>query len=303
MVEIRLGKKGFDTAAIVIVAVIIILGVLSLILVYSTTSSPFKETGIKLSEKSEEYANVSFGNLTLDPSLYMGRPYDECGNKRGVSSQDVRFDEVTFIGLTVYPEYYECVGYDCCRGFVYEHILDMGKEYTDKFLHIDYYLQNTFEVDSFAKGCTGDECCQFDTVYTGVTIGDIVYCKYPEPYIFLFYYSATGKEADWHKFYHTRYYTPPDPPGKQELILPIGDEFRFIKVITLNSYLDYINGEVIPWKYPGKRYITVCNKYHPDIEGTNHLYNPDGDDIILLDPLEGGNGYILNMSTEGIWDG
>jgi hypothetical protein len=296
-----LGKRGFSAIVVIVVVVGIVLGIISLILIYSVTGQPFQETAIRLSNETEERANISFGNITLEQAIYLGRPYDECGNKRGVASQDTRFDEVTTMGITTYPEYYECTGYDCCKGFVYEHILDMGKENRDMFFHMDYYIQNEFQVDSTAIGCTDAECCPFGIPYDR-TDGTIVYCKYSSPYTIIFYYSATGKEADWHKFYHTRYYTPPDPPGKQEIILPIADRFKFIKVIALNSYLDYINGEVIPWKYPGDRYIDVCSEYYPDIEGTNYLYNPDGDEIILLDPLLGGNGYILNMSTEGEWD-
>ena len=159
------------------------------------------------------------------------------------------------------PYYNECIKIDCCEPYVYEQVLDFGKIVKDKFVYLFYYVNGT-----------------------------------SSHHYILFYYSRTGRDSDWHKFYQTD-----NKNGNHSIILPIGEEFRFIKLLGMKStYIDYAEGEVLPWDLGGGNYLDVCNHYNPEKTGVNYFYNESGEDYSDL-ILEKGKGYIISMKEAGKW--
>lgn len=160
--------------------------------------------------------------------------------------------------------YSKCVKKDCCEPIVYRHTLDFGLVAEGKFVYLFYYVNGT---------------------------------STPDNNVLLFYYSKTSKATDWHKFYHTNV-----SEGNHTIILPVGEEFRFVKVLGMTStYIDYIEGKVLPWKLGEGKFLDVCNVTYRK-SGVNYFYNESGRKYGDIDNLTQGRGYMINMYENGSWN-
>lgn len=293
-----MNKKGQinPTVAIVLVVVIII-ALVTFYVVWRASGDPFKSSSEILFNETKEALNTSETNISLSNLNPSANPSDKCGNLRGYSIQNTELHGK--VGTwELYPGYYECLGADCCSSYVYEHVLDFGDIQEDKLVKLDFYIQNIVKVNIAANMCMPPftNCCPDGTSLKGMSGGNLE-CTIGDPYDLLFYFSETGKPSDWKKFYQARY----SSPGKHEIMLPVGN-FKFIKVLSIKAYLDYINGEVAPWEYSDQRYLTMCNEFYPKKTGYNFLYNLDtGTPVTELTDLNKNQGYVITVSQEGVW--
>lgn len=296
----KIRRKGLEKPTLIVVWIMLfVIALLSIATLFIALGSPFRSGAEQLSETSETYANVSLGNFSEEKLSYEGRPYDVCGNNRGSSRQNSYFATTNSDDVPIYPEFYECTASDCCKGFVYEHILDFGSVQRDNFVHIEFFIQIKIKLNHTAHSCDplSDCCLEFPGyVFSGVS-GDIINCTFIEEADILFYYSKTGLAYDWEKFYHEQY----SSGGRKEIILPIGGEYKFVKVFSPNIFIDYIEGQVIPWEYQSFNYLDVCNSYFPSKRGFNYLYDSSGEELKDISLFTRGQGYIINMREEGEW--
>jgi len=313
----RLRKKGAAGTLVLIVVISIVLGLLTLRVFYTVGGEPLKESSELLRLEAEERISDVEVETELDKLLYEGRPYDKCGNKRGKSFQDEKFSLIRenndsadnpFIQIK-YPEFYECTTQDCCAGFVYKHILDIGSPVEDMFVYFDFYITKRFEVDAQDKNCTNDDtfCCPSGTAFiAGSKTPEKALCGYavPTECELIFYHSVTGEEQAWKKFYQTNETLSHTIRGRRERwILPIGEKFKLIKVLSpTGCFISYINAEVIPWDFNNERYLDICTDYYPKkySNSLNFLYDDDGEKFDNLTDLESAGGYILDLDKEGI---
>lgn len=321
MVE-NVNKKGVVSPnALIVLLIIIVIGILSVVAIFIVTQKPFKASATQISEKTSDFINLSKGNLSMGDLEASPMPTDECGNSMGLSKQAHNFSRINYTtGVPFYPKYFDCIGEDCCRDFVYMHVLNFQGLIKDKFVYLDFYLSRDFVVNKseFARACVPDSLCctELGANYLG-TDGDLVECAYGptnagNPYTLLFYYSDTGRPTDWVKIYDITY----NSGGRKTILLPIADKFKFVRIMAVNNpslgadigFIPYIRGQIIPWQYKANRYYDVCMNYSParDTGSENFLYDDTGEELDELKYLyKNARGYIVNISANssglGLW--